>query len=323
MRLSLTEVLTATGGRTTGTVAPGSPSFVSYHTSSIDTRPGGLFFALKGASLDGHVFCADAVERGATGVVVDRDVRVQDAAVIMVADAGRALYDLAAHVLHRVSPLVVGVTGSNGKTSTKEMAAAVLGVRHRVLKTEGNLNTETGLPLTILQLEPHHTAAVLEMGMQGPGEIAKLAELARPRVGIVTMIGSVHLEYFEGPEALARAKGELVTALPPDGLALLNAEDEWFGLLRDMSRAPVLGFGLEKGDFRAEAWRPLPAGGSMLTVDGIQVQIGLDGRHQARNALGALAAGRFAGIPLAEAAGALADLSTGSVLRQLLICGPA
>jgi len=317
VRLSLAEVLTATGGRTTGITPPESRSFLSYHTSSVEARPGGLFFALKGASLDGHAFCADAVDRGAIGVVIDRDVEVQGAAVIKVADAWRALYDVAAHVLRRVSPLVVGVTGSNGKTSTKEMTAAVLGVRHRVLKSEGNLNTETGLPLTLLRLEPHHTAAVLEMGMQRPGEIARLADLARPGIGIVTMVGSVHLEYFDSPEALARAKGELVRALPPDGLALLNAEDEWFGLLSDLSAAPVLGFGMDAGDFRAQTWRPLPAGGSVLTVDGVEVPIGLDGRHQARNALAALAAGRFAGIPLAEAAGALAAVRVGQRLQVI------
>jgi UDP-N-acetylmuramoyl-tripeptide--D-alanyl-D-alanine ligase len=317
VRLSLAEVLTATGGGTAGTSPSEHASFGSYHTSSQVAQPGGLFFALRGASLDGHTYCADAVARGAAGVVVDRDVGVQGAVVIKVADAWRALYDLAGHVLRQVSPLVVGITGSNGKTSTKEMTAAVLGVRHRVLKTEGNLNTETGLPLTILQIERHHTAAVLEMGMQRPGDMTRLADLARPRIGIVTMIGSVHLEYFESAEGLARAKGELVTALPPEGLALLNADDDWFGLLRDLSTAPVLGFGLEAGDFRAEAWRPLPAGGSMLSVDGVQVRVGLDGRHQARNALAALAAGRFAGVPLTEAAGALAGVRVGQRLEVI------
>jgi len=317
VRLSLAEVLTATGGQTVGTIPRDGGSFGSYHTSSQEAQSGGLFFALKGASLDGHAFCADAVARGAAGVVVDRDVEVQGAAVVKVADVWRALYDLAGHVLRQVSPLVVGITGSNGKTSTKEMAAAVLGVRHQVLKTEGNLNTETGLPLTILRLERHHTAAVLEMGMQRPGDITRLAELARPRVGIVTMIGSVHLEYFESAEGLARAKAELITALPPDGLALLNAEDDWFGLLRDLSPAPVIGFGLEAGDFRAEAWRPLRAGGSILSVDGVQVRIGLAGRHQARNALAALAAGRFGGVPLTEAAGALAGVRVGQRLEVI------
>ena len=315
MRLSLADVVEATGGRPTG--GPTAVSFGSYHADSREVQPGGLFFALKGAVLDGHAFCAEAVARGAAGVVVDRDASIAGAAVIHVTDTWQALYDLARHVLRQTSPLVVGITGSNGKTSTKEMTAAVLGVGHRVLKTDANLNTETGVPLTLLRLEREHTAAVLEMGMQGPGEIAQLAELARPKVGIVTMVGSVHLEYFDDPEGLARAKGELVAALPGDGLAVLNAEDGWFDLLRDLSKAPVVGFGLEAGDLRAESYSPLPEGGSVLTVDGVQVRIGLDGRHQARNALAALAAGRFAGVSLPEAAGALADVRVEHRLQVL------
>ena len=320
MRLSLAEVVKATGAQPIGTSPSHGASFSGYHTSSREVQPGGLFFALKGAALDGHAFCREAVARGATGVIVDRDGEAPGAAVLKVADTWEALYDLARHVLRKVDPLVVGITGSNGKTSTKELTAAVLGVRHRVLKSEGNLNTETGLPLSLLRLEPDHTAAVLEMGMQGPGEIARLAELARPRIGIVTMIGSVHLEHFDSREGLARAKGELVAALPPDGLAVLNAEDEWFGLLRDLSRAPVVGFGLDAGDFRADSCRLLAGGGSVLSIAGVDVRIGLAGRHQARNALAALAAGRFAGVPVTEAAGALAGVSVEHRLKT--ICAP-
>jgi UDP-N-acetylmuramoyl-tripeptide--D-alanyl-D-alanine ligase len=220
-------------------------------------------------------------------------------------------------VLGRVSPLVVGVTGSNGKTSTKELTAAVLGVRHHVLKTEGNLNSETGLPLTLLRLEATHTAAVLEMGMQGPGEIARLAALARPRVGIVTMVGTVHLEYFSDVEAIARAKAELVEALPAGGLAVLNAEDARFELLRGLSAAPVVGFGLEAGDLRGEGYRPLPGGGAAVTVEGTPVRLRLAGRHQARNAVAALAAGRFAGVPIAEGAAALAGVEVDQRLQEL------
>ena len=283
-------------------------AFDSYHTNSLEVRSGGLFFALKGSSLDGHAFCTDAAARGATGLVVERGVPIPGVAIIRVADSWQALYDLAGHVLRRVSPLVVGITGSNGKTSTKEMTAAVLGIRHRVLKSEGNLNTETGLPLTLLKLELQHTAAVLEMGMQARGEIARLAEVARPSVGIVTMIGTVHLENFDGPEDLAKAKGELVAALPRNGLAVLNAEDPWFELLRDLTPAPVVGFGLEAGDFRAGGFEPLAEGGSLLSVDGVQIRVGLEGRHQARNAMAALAAGRFAGVTPAEAAESLAGV---------------
>lgn len=317
MRLSLAEVVKATGALPSGTPRSDAAGFTSYHTSSREVQPGGLFFALRGAALDGHAFCRDAVTRGATGVIVDRDVEAPGAAILKVADTWKALYDLAGHVRHRVDPLVVGITGSNGKTSTKELTAAVLGVRHRVLKTEGNLNTETGLPLSLLGLEPYHTAAVLEMGMQGPGEIARLAELARPRVGVVTMIGSVHLEHFDSPKGLARAKGELVVALPSDGLAVLNAEDDWFGLLRGLSRAPVVGFGLEAGDFHADSCRLLAGGGSVLSVEGVEIRIGLDGRHQARNALAALAAGRFAGVSVVEAAGALAGVCVEHRLQMI------
>ena len=320
----MAEVLGATGGR----LAAGADAArsTSYHTDSRTVRRGGLFFALRGAALDGHAFCADAAARGAAVVVVEREVGVPGAAVVVVRDTWRALYDLAGHVLGRVAPLVVGVTGSNGKTSTREMAAAVLGVRHRVLRSEGNLNSETGLPLTLLRLEPGHTAAVLEMGMQGPGEIARLAALARPRVGIVTMVGTVHLEYFASPRHLALAKAELVEALPEDGLAVLNAEDAWFDLLRRRSRAPVVGFGFSDaggpgtcapGDLRAEGYRALPEGGAEVTIEGVTVRIGLGGRHQARNALAALAAGRFAGVPVAEGAAALAGVGVDQRLQEL------
>lgn len=307
MRLSLDDVLAATGGRLAG--GPRDVAFDSYHTDSREVAKGGLFFALRGAALDGHAFCADAARRGALAVVVMGPVELPEGsgvAVVSVADTWRALADLAGWVLRQVSPLVVGVTGSNGKTSTKEMAAAVLGVRHRVLKSEGNLNTETGLPLTLLRLEPEHTAAVLELGMQRPGDVAALASLARPAVGIVTMVGTVHLEFFESQRALAMAKAELVLALPRDGLAILNAEDRYFELLRGLSAAPVVAFGLEAGDLRGHGYRPLPEGGSSFSVEGVPVRLRLSGRHQARNALAALAAGRYAGVPVAEGAPALA-----------------
>jgi UDP-N-acetylmuramoyl-tripeptide--D-alanyl-D-alanine ligase len=315
MDLRISEVLQATCGRLAA--GPGDARLTSYHTDSRTVVPGGLFFALRGAARDGHQFCADAAGRGAAAVVVAREVQAPGVAVIVVEDTWRALYDLAGHVLDRVAPLVVGVTGSNGKTSTKEMAAAVLGVRHRVLRSEGNLNSETGLPLTLLRLEPGHTAAVLEMGMQGPGEIARLAALARPRVGIVTMIGSVHLEYFKSPRHLALAKAELVEALPADGLAVLNVEDAWFDMLRERSAAPVVAFGLAAGDLRGERYRALPEGGAEVMVEGVPVRIGLGGRHQARNALAALAAGRFAGVPIAEGAAALAGVGVDRRLQEL------
>jgi UDP-N-acetylmuramoyl-tripeptide--D-alanyl-D-alanine ligase len=315
MRLALDDVLPATGGRLNS--GPAGARFGSFHTDSREVLEGGLFFALRGAAMDGHAFAAEAARRGAAGVVVDRPVDAPGAAVVVVKDTWQALYDLAAWVRDRVAPLTVGVTGSNGKTSTKEMTAAVLGTRLPVLKSEGNLNTETGLPLTLLRLEPGQRAAVLEMGMQGAGEIARLAALARPALGVVTAIGSVHAAYFaDGKQGIARAKGELVEALPEDGLAVLNHDDAFFGFLRGLSRAPVVSFGLEGGDLRGEDYRPLAEGGSTFTVCGVEVRLRLSGRHQARNALAALAAGRFAGVPLPDGAAALAEVRVEHRLQE-------
>ncbi|GAC1655158.1 MAG: UDP-N-acetylmuramoyl-tripeptide--D-alanyl-D-alanine ligase [Candidatus Dormibacteraceae bacterium] len=279
-------------------------SFSGVVTDSREAQPGSLFFALRGTAMDGHDFIPDAIGRGATGVVVEKPVAAAGAEMILVPDAWAALYDLAGSVLTAVHPVVVGVTGSNGKTSTKEMLAAALAPRFGVLATAGNLNTETGVPLTILRLEAgRHDALVLEMGMQGPGEIARLAELARPAVGVVTGIGTVHIEYFESVEGIARAKAELVQALPADGLAVLNHDDPFTPLLRELSAAPVRTFGLEGGDYRGLDYHD-----GRFTVRGVAVELGLRGRHQARNALAALAAADHLGVPLAEAAAAIRDV---------------
>ena len=289
-------------------------SFTSVHTDSREVKPGGLFFALRGSSLDGHRFIPEAIAAGAAGVVVERPVEVPvGVEMVVAADTWAALYDLARSRLREAAPIVVGITGSNGKTSTKEMTAAVLATRFRVLSTEGNLNTETGVPLTILRLEPGvHQVLVLEMGMQPPGEIARLAELAQPSVGIVTGIGRVHIEFFASMEGIARAKGELVAALPPDGLALLNQDDPLTPILRELSGAPVSTFGLEGGDYRGEGYRR-----GEFRVRGVDVRLGLPGRHQARNALAALAAGDHLGVPLLAGAEALSGVAVERRLQSL------
>ncbi|MBO0703194.1 MAG: UDP-N-acetylmuramoyl-tripeptide--D-alanyl-D-alanine ligase, partial [Candidatus Dormibacteraeota bacterium] len=208
MQLTAREIAEAIGGRLDGDPAP---TVTSWHTDSRLVVPGGAFFALRGAETDGHRFLEQALEKGAALLVVERPPATSGASVVQVADTWEALFGLARHVLDRVRPTVVGITGSNGKTSTKELCAAALGVRHRVHRTAGNLNTETGLPLTLLALEPEHEVAVLEMGMQRAGEIARLAALAQPAIGVVTSIGSVHAENFpDGREGVARAKAEIL-----------------------------------------------------------------------------------------------------------------
>ena len=317
MRLSLLEILEATGGGEVGGTQVGE-TFSTFHSDSREMKQGGLFFALRGAEKDGHEFIADAIARGAAALVVDHKTDVPAGIVeVVVPDTWAALYALAAHALRRVQPLVVGVTGSNGKTSTREMVAAVLGRHFNVLRTQGNLNTETGVPLTMLSLEPHHSALVLEMGLQHAGDIARLTALARPVVGIVTNVGVVHIEFFASREDLARAKGELVAALPESGLAVLNADNEFYPLLAQMTSARVAGFGEHAGEYRVEDFEVLPEGGSRFRVGGVEVRLALDGRHQALNAAAAIAAGDFAGVPVEIAAPALAEVNVEHRLQEI------
>jgi UDP-N-acetylmuramoyl-tripeptide--D-alanyl-D-alanine ligase len=317
MRLSLLEILEATGGGEVGGTQVGE-TFATFHTDSREVKPGGVFFALRGEQMDGIEFIPDAVARGAACVVVERKTDVAAGIVeVVVPNTWDALYALASHALHRVQPLVAGVTGSNGKTSTKEMLAAILARHFNVLRSEGNLNTETGVPLTILSLEPHHSALVLEMGLQKPGDIGRLAALARPVIGIITNVGVVHIEFFTSREELARSKGELVTALPPEGLAVLNADNEFYQLLAGMTAARVVTFGSQQGAYRVEGFQPVSGGGSRFTVRDVEVQLPMSGRHQAMNAAAALAAGEFAGVPLASGAEALAEVAVEHRLQEV------
>ena len=318
MRFRLLEILEVTGGGEVGGTQVGE-TFSTFHTDSREVQSGGVFFALRGAEMDGHDFVGDAITRGAAAVVVQRKTELKPGVVeILVPDTWAALYALASHALRRVQPLVVGVTGSNGKTSTKEMVAAILSQHFNVLRTQGNLNTETGVPLNILSLEPHHSALVIEMGLQRPGDIAKLAALAKPVIGIVTNVGVVHMEFFGSHEELARSKGELVAALPEEGLAVLNADNEFFPLLVQMTSAKVASFGQDRGDYRVQGYEPLSGGGARFSVGGVEIQMALDGRHQALNAAAALAACEFAGVPVAAAAEALANVRVDHRMEEVI-----
>lgn len=221
--------------------------------AAVDSRlvgQGQLFVALPGERTDGHRYLAESVVAGAAALVVSRPVPDQvldalgDVTVLAVPDGVVALGALAAGWRARFDPLVVGVTGSIAKTSTKEAIAAVLGTSFRTLRSEGNQNNEIGLPLTLLRLGRDHRAAVLEMGMYAGGEIADLARLARPRIGVVTAVLGVHLSRMGSLAAIEKAKGELVEALPSDGVAVLNQDDRRVRRMADRTAARVLGYGL-------------------------------------------------------------------------------
>jgi len=245
---------------------------------------------------------------------VERQVEVPaglDAAIVTVADPLTALQDLAAwwRGLHAVR--VVGITGSTGKTIAKEITADVLSRTLRTLRNEGNLNSESGLPMTLLRLEPSHEAAVLEMSMYTVGEIARLAELARPEIGVVLAVHPTHLERAGSIERIAQAKAELVQALSPDGLAILNADDARVAAMRDLTRATVRTFGLgPTAEVRAEDVESRGLAGTGFTLvapwGSRRVTSGTPGRHLVPHALAAAAAADWLGVPFGEVADALA-----------------
>jgi UDP-N-acetylmuramoyl-tripeptide--D-alanyl-D-alanine ligase len=286
--------------------------------AAVDSRqvvPGQLFAALPGERTDGHAFVADAVARGAAAVVVTRPVPDPEAlgevTVVRVADGLAALGAIAAGWRQQFDPLVVGVTGSIAKTSTKEAIAAVLARGFRTLRTEGNQNNEIGLPLTVLRLGPEHEAAVLEMGMYVGGEIAELARIARPRIGVVTAVQPVHLSRIGSIEAIEAAKGELLEALPREGTAVLNADDR---IVRRMGRrtvARVVTYGFDE-DADVTALRVESAGLAGMRFD-LRAQgatqaaaIPTLGRLSVHNALAGAAVGLVAGMSLREIAAGLA-----------------
>jgi UDP-N-acetylmuramoyl-tripeptide--D-alanyl-D-alanine ligase len=274
-----------------------------------------VFVALAGERTDGHAYLADAVARGAAALIVTRPVADPDAlgdvTVVRAADALAALGALAAGWRRRFDPLVVGVTGSIAKTSTKEAVAAVLSTRLRTLRNEGNQNNEVGLPLTVLRLGPDDEAAVLEMGMYVGGEIAELARIARPKIGVVTAVQPVHLARIGSLAAIEAAKGELLEALPPDGAAILNADDPIVRRMGSRSAARSVRYGFAgDADVGAEAVESAGVDGMrfVLRAEGTRRPITIPalGRLSVHNALAAAAVGRAAGLSFDDIAAGLA-----------------
>src|SRR5437016_4741331 len=287
---------------------------------SIDSRtiqPGDLFFAVKGERLDGHDFVEQAFSKGAVAAVIRKDQARRYSSgshLLPVDDTLVALQTLAAAVRRLWGKSLIGVTGSTGKTTTKEAIAHVLSSRFRVLKSEGNFNNHFGLPLTLLRLEPEHDAAVIEMGMSHLGEIAALAKIAQPEIGVVTNVAPVHLEFFESIGEIARAKYELIDSLPAGGIALLNADDEYVSQFGRDFHGKVVLYGLRSpANVRAENAKHHGAEGSTFDVvvesRREKASLPLVGAHNIYNALAAVAVGLDRGLTLSEATGALATLA--------------
>src|SRR5271170_3771120 len=296
MKLTLAKIAEFVSG--VGGFAP-EESVRGYSIDSRTVGLGQLFFAVKGERLDGHDFVEEALERGAVAAVVRRDQlgRYQRRTQLLaVEDTLAALQTLATAVRKLWGKPLIAVTGSAGKTTTKEAIAHVLSARFRVLKSEGNFNNHFGLPLMLLKLEPEYDVAVIEMGMSHAGEIRALAKITHPEVGVVTNVAPVHLEFFDSIAGIARAKYELIEALPAGGTAVLNGDDEYvseFG--RDFHGKVVL-YGMMAGaDVRAEDVQSCGTKGSVFEVVAggcrERATLALVGAHNVYNALAAVAVG--------------------------------
>jgi UDP-N-acetylmuramoyl-tripeptide--D-alanyl-D-alanine ligase len=311
-RLSIDDVTSATRG-----VLAGGPADASFVGVSIDSRtiaPGALFVAVAGPRFDGHDFIGDAVARGAAAVLVHRHVAAPPGVpMVRVADTTLALADLARHVRRAAGVPVVCITGSAGKTTTKNMTAAILETRGPALRTEGNLNNQYGLPLTMLRLQPEHWAAVLELGMSAAGEIRGLSRIAEPDVAVITNVGPAHLGFFPSVDAIADAKAEVLEGLRPEGVAVLNGDDARVRRIGERTGRRVVWFGRDRRhDVSAERWRGTVFGMRFdlrLGHETVDVALPLAGPHQVMNFLAAAAVAHHLGIPAADVAEAATRLT--------------
>ena len=328
MRWTLKQVAEAMAGKP----GPGVHPVARVAGVSIDSRTirrGDLFVAIHGPRNDGHDYVADVVESGALAAVVaepvvSRYAGWQQDRCITVPDTLGALHDLARAVRKHWGKKICGITGSVGKTTTKEILAALLGTKLQVLRSEGNFNNEYGLPLTIFRLEDMHDAAVLEMGMSFPGELKRLAAIAQPDVAIETRVAPAHLMNFSSVDEIALAKRELVEGLNgKDSLAVLNADDPRVAAMASVAPGRVLFYGVDKpAEYRAEEIENRGALGSTFTLihknQRTRMEMSLPGRHVVWNALAAVAAASEWGIGAEEARNVLPNLRTPSMRGELI-----
>jgi UDP-N-acetylmuramoyl-tripeptide--D-alanyl-D-alanine ligase len=328
MRWTIAQVAGALGTRP-GTELDSLARVAGVSIDSRTIRAGELFIAIHGPSHDGHDHVASALERGAIAAVVaeaqlPRYAGPVGGRCLAVADTFEALKQLARAVREAWGGKIAGVTGSVGKTTTKEILAALLGAKLRVLKSEGNLNNEYGLPLTLFRLEETHQAAVLEMGMSRRGELARLASIARPDVGVVTRVSPAHLEFFASVDEIALAKRELIEGLNGhESTAVLNADDARVAAFGAFAPGRVLTYGIEKpAFFMAQEIEDRGAMGSAfdyVSPEGrVRLELNVPGRHAIANALAALAAASVWGIGAAEAQSVFRSLRAPAMRGELL-----
>ena len=321
----LSQIAAWSGGRLTA----GNPA-VTVTTISSDSRalkPGDLFIAIRGEKFDGHNFLTEAARLGAVGAIVEKETPglPTSFALIIVADTVRGLQSLATAYRATLRLIAVCITGSNGKTSTKDLCASVLAQRFSVTRTAGNLNNHLGVPFSILRADSSHDVGIFEIGMNHAGETAPLAAIARPDIAIITNVGVAHIEFLGSREAIALEKGTLAEAVGENGTVILNADDAFTPSIAKRTRARVMTAGLLGGDVRATDLEQLSEGIKFrlhATGQCVEAELPVPGEHMVRNALLACAAGISLGLSLEEcAAGLRAPQLTAGRLTQKTIGG--
>lgn len=322
VHLTLEEILKATGGRRAG--AGSCDGIAGISTDSRTIEKGNLFIPILGENFDGHDFIGSAFEKGAALSLSQKEtVYFPGKPLVIVDNTLKALQDLAAYYRSKFSIPFVGITGSVGKTSTKEMVAKVLSRKFYVLRNEGNLNNEIGVPLTVFNLDEAHEAAVLEMGMSAFGEISALSSIVKPKVGIITNIGISHIEKLGSRQNILKAKLELLDGMPPESLLILNGDDAMLSGVKGLLPRRTVSYGLEEGvDYLAYNINSLGEEGINfdVTVDGkdYTVYVPSPGVHNVYNALAALAAGHELGIPMEDIIKGISMFSPGKMRLNII-----
>jgi UDP-N-acetylmuramoyl-tripeptide--D-alanyl-D-alanine ligase len=322
-RCTLEEVARLSGGR----LIKGNPAMAvdRLHTDTRTLANGDCFVALQGDRFDGHAFVREVKSRGAVAALVSSKVipdLPEDLGLVEVADTLEGLQRFAAAYRSLLSVKTVGVTGSSGKTSTKELIAAVLRTRFKTKATKGNLNNHIGVPLTLIGLDEDDEYGVVEMGMNHPGEIAPLAKMAAPEIGVISSIGPAHIEFFKDQAAIAAEKAELLAALPKNGLAILNSDDEWSRRVANRSSAPVVWTGSgSESTWRADELKIAADAFSFRLLHGtesVMVKLPVINRIMVGNALLAAAVGHATGLTLEEIARGLESVQLPGARMQMV-----
>ncbi|MEI6133005.1 MAG: UDP-N-acetylmuramoyl-tripeptide--D-alanyl-D-alanine ligase [Bacillota bacterium] len=317
---SCAEISFATGGE----LLSGNPNavFTGVDTDSRKIHEGSLFVPIVGEKFDGHEYIESSIAAGASGALSDR-VFVSSSTILKVDDTKKALGDLAKWYLDSFNIPVVAITGSVGKTSTKEMVHAIMQKKFSTLKTPGNYNNDIGLPLSIFNMSDEYNAIVLEMGMSGLGEISRLSEIASPDIGIITNIGISHIEKLGSRQNILKAKLEIVDGMKDDGIVILNSDDPMLAGVRDFIGKKVITYGTEEdADIRAEAVFGKGEFGSefSLSINGErhEVKLNVPGSHNVYNALAAIAVGSIFGISTSDSIEALSDFVSDDSMRMFI-----